>query len=71
MDGKTCFFIGHREAPGELRERLAETVEQHIAEYGAANFVVGHYGSFDSMAAEAVKDAKKRRPEVTLYLLLP
>lgn len=34
-------------------------------------FFVGHYGRFDALAAHAVKDAKKRHPEVTLMLLLP
>ncbi len=71
MDGKSCFFIGHRTAPNEVRERLGEVVEQHITEYGVTNFTVGHYGAFDAMAAGAVKAAKKRHPEVTLYLLLP
>lgn len=68
---KTCFFLGHRDAPEEVRGRLAQAVERHITEYGVMAFTVGHYGSFDRMAAEAVIDAKKRHPEVTLYLLLP
>lgn len=48
-----------------------EAVEQHIVEYGVTEFFVGHYGRFDALAAHAVKDAKKRHPEVTLTLLLP
>ena len=40
-------------------------------EYGVTEFFVGHYGRFDALAARAVKDAKKRHPEVTLTLLLP
>ena len=36
-----------------------------------ADFYVGHYGRFDSLAAEAVILAKKNHPEVKLYLLLP
>ena len=35
------------------------------------DFFVGHYGQFDALAARAVKDAKKRHPEVTLTLVLP
>ena len=35
------------------------------------DFVVGRYGRFDALAAKCVKVAKKRRPEVTLKLLLP
>ena len=68
---KTCFFIGHRDAPEAVKKELAEEVERHIAEYGVTDFVVGGYGKFDAMAENAVLDAKKRRPEVTLLLLLP
>ncbi len=67
----TCFFIGHRDAPEGLRPLLEETVERHITEYGVTDFVVGHYGRFDAMAAGAVRAMKKRHPEVTLTLLLP
>lgn len=67
----TCFFIGHREAPETLLPLLKEAVERHIVEYGVTDFVVGHYGRFDSLAAQAVKAAKQRHPEVTLFLLLP
>ena len=66
-----CFLLGHRYVPGELWPRLAEAVERHILEFGVRDFVVGHYGEFDAMAAGAVREAKKRHPEVTLTLLLP
>ena len=67
----TCFFIGHREAPGSLLTILNDEVERHIAEHGVTEFVVGRYGRFDALAAKCVKAAKKRHPEVTLTLLLP
>ena len=68
---RTCFFIGHRETGEEALPALAEAVERHIAAYGVTDFVVGHYGGFDRMAAEAVLAAKARHPQVTLTLLLP
>ena len=68
---KSCFFIGHRNAPETLRPVLDAAIERHISEYGVTEFIAGHYGSFDYMAAGAVKQAKKRHPEVTLVLLLP
>ena len=71
MDDKTCFFIGHRDAPEEVRPLLVEAVERHITQYGVTEFIVGHYGRFDYMAAGAVRKAKERHPEVTLTLLLP
>lgn len=71
MQTSTCFFIGHREAPEALLPLLMDEVERHITEYGVTSFVVGHYGHFDALAARAVKTAKQRHPEVTLFLLLP
>ena len=68
---KTCFFIGHRETDLAVSGPLAQEVERHIIAYGVTDFVVGHYGGFDRLAAKAVMDAKKRHPEVTLTLLLP
>ena len=71
MGGKSCFFIGHREASGEIYPALDAAVEQHILEYGVTEFVVGHYGGFDRFATLAVKKAKRFYPEVKLTLLLP
>ena len=56
--GKTCFFIGHRNAKPEVAPKLAEEIERHIVDYGVDAFVVGHYGQFDFMAAQAVIQAK-------------
>ena len=52
---KTCFFIGHRDAPNRIKLLLYEAIERHITEYGVTHFVVGH---FDLMAAQAVCEAK-------------
>ena len=71
MEGKSCFFIGHREASEEIYPALYAAVEQHILEYGVTEFIVGHYGGFDRLAASAVKEAKRFYPEVKLTLLLP
>ena len=66
-----CFFIGHRDTPTSIFPMLREAVERHIADYGVTEFVVGRYGSFDSLAAQVVKEAKQRHPEIRLTLLLP
>ena len=71
MNIKSCFFIGHREAGEEIYDELRTAVEQHIVEFGVTEFVVGHYGGFDKLAARAIIEAKKTHPEVTLTLLLP
>lgn len=67
---KTCFFIGHREAGEGLLARLTEEVEG-CAVAGVTDFVVGHYGGFDRLAAQAVRKIKKQFPQVTLTMLLP
>ena len=68
---KTCFFIGHRDALDTIYPALLAEVERHITELGVGEFIVGHYGRFDSLAARAVKELKARHPEIELALLLP
>ena len=55
----------------ELFPFLKEAVERHILEYGITDFYVGHYGGFDRMAAQAVKECKQQYPQITLTMLLP
>lgn len=71
MQGKSCFFIGHREAGEDLREPLAQAVERHIAAYGVTDFVIGQYGGFDRLATQAVIEAKRQHSGIRLTLLLP
>ena len=68
---KSCFFIGHRDANAEIYPVLLGEVEHHATEYGVRDFFVGHCGSFDRMAAQAVKEVKKSHLEVCLMLVLP
>ena len=68
---KSCFFIGHRDAPEAIYPQLLAEVERHIAELGVTEFIVGHYGGFDRLAAKAVIAAKQRHPNISLLLLLP
>lgn len=69
--GASCFFIGHRETGGDVVPALTEAVERHITDYGVTDFYVGHYGGFDGLAAQAVKEARERHPEIRLTLVLP
>ena len=68
---KTCFLIGHRDAPFMVREKLENAIAAAIVEYGVTEFVVGQYGAFDKMAASCLAEAKKAHPEIRLVLLLP
>ena len=68
---KKCFCMGHRDAPDSLFPALAEAIERHITMFGVTEFVIGAYGRFDTLAARAVREAKKRHPEVRLTYLRP
>lgn len=69
--GKSCFFIGHRDADSDILLQLEKEVERHICELGVTEFIVGGYGAFDRLAARAVISAKAVHPEIVLMLLLP
>lgn len=68
---KSCFFIGHRHAEERIYKRLLAAVETHISAYGVTVFLVGHYGDFDRMAAQAVAEARRTHPDISLTMLLP
>ncbi|MBR2338046.1 MAG: hypothetical protein IKA63_01105 [Clostridia bacterium] len=67
---KRCFFIGHRETGEEVYPALVKAVEHLVVEQGVTEFIVGKYGNFDRLAAQAVIAVKKQYPQVTLTLLL-
>lgn len=67
----SCFFIGHREAMGEIYPQLEAAIERHITQLGVCEFIVGNYGGFDRVVARALVAAKVRHPEIALLLLVP
>lgn len=67
---QSCFFIGHADAPESIKPALKEAVKKCIEEYGVSEFIVGHYGCFDRMAAGVVKETQKDYPDIQLQLLL-
>lgn len=69
--GGSCFFIGHRDAREEIYPALKEQVIDCILRLGVDEFFVGHYGSFDRMAAKALLEAKNDYPHISLRLVLP
>lgn len=71
MSGKICFFIGHRNTSEKIYPALQASIERHITSFGVTEFIVGHYGNFDYLAAKAVIAAKRFHPHVTLSMLLP
>lgn len=71
MSRRCCFFIGHRDASQEILPALEDAIEKHIVGYGVTEFIVGNYGNFDRLAANAVIRAKQHHPQITLAMLLP
>ena len=71
MNGKSCFFVGHREANERLLPRLELEIDRLIQEDNVRYFYVGGYGGFDRIAATAVKRATQKYPDITLMLVLP
>ena len=71
MEGKSCFFIGHRDADERLLPRLELVVDRLIREEVVRYFYVGGYGGFDRLAAAAVRRMKQKHPDITLMLVLP
>ena len=67
----SCFFIGHRTAPPELRPLIADAIERHITEHGVSEFLAGRYGGFDQLVTAALREAKQRHPSISLILLTP
>ena len=67
---KTCFFIGHHDAPPEIQDKLDTVVEYLARICDVTDFVVGYHGDFDRMATTAVQKLKERRPEIYAYRLL-
>ena len=70
MIEKSCFFIGHRESGDEIYLALLECVARAADEYGIESFFVGHHGNFDALAARAVCESKRTRPQIRLWLVL-
>ena len=68
---RTCFMFGHRNVGEDIFPALEEAIERHYTQHGVRNFIVGRYGSFDRMAANAVREIKKSYPEIRLTLLCP
>ena len=70
MENKVCFMFGHATTPYAAAAVIEAAAERHYLEYGIRTFIVGNRGSFDSYAAQAVSNLKKRYKDISLLLLL-
>jgi len=71
VGGKSCYFIGHRDAREKIYPFLKKHVLNCIVHFGVTEFFVGHYGSFDRLAAKAVIEVKRTYPDIRLRMVLP
>ena len=68
---KRCFLFGHSDTPSAVYPDLLREIERHVLELDVTEFVVGHYGAFDRMAARALAETKGKYPQLCLMLLVP
>ena len=70
---KICCFAGHSKLfdTEQIYKKLLEAVESLIVNEGFEEFWVGNYGEFDRLSARAVREVKKRYPEIRLNLIIP
>ena len=68
----TVTFCGHSQVANSaaVATALAKIIDDLIAE-GANEFLLGGYGEFDTMAAVAVRNAKKNYPGIRSTLVIP
>ena len=52
---KSCFLFGHSDAPQVIQSAIETAVERQYLNHGIRQYYVGAYGSFDRMAASALK----------------
>jgi len=71
---KKCCFAGHSEIYTDkdlIYGMVKNKAEELIIGKGVREFWVGNYGTFDHIAASAVRELKKKYPDVLLMLVIP
>ena len=53
---KSCFFIGHRDAPESIRTDLTQAITELIEREQVQEFIVGSYGRFDQIVQVVLAD---------------
>ena len=70
MDNKVCFMFGHATTPYDVLVCIEAAAEKQYNEHNIKTFIVGNRGNFDSLAATAIKNLKKKYGDISLLLLL-
>lgn len=69
MQGKTCCFFGHRDAPDTLADEIYTAAEELVLLEGVTTFLVGGHGNFDFLAAQMVGRLRQVYPHIRLVLV--
>ena len=63
-------MFGHATTPYDAIALIEAAAERQYQEQGIRTFIVGNRGNFDSLAATAIKNLKKKYGDISLLLLL-
>ncbi len=64
-----CTFIGHRNAPNEIKPTLKQVLVNLIEKENVNKFYVGNHGNFDCMVKDILKELKQIYP-INYYVVL-
>ena len=64
-----CCFFGHHDAPENIKEKIADQVEEEIKN-GETEFFVGTHGHFDFMVIDVLRDKQKQHPHIFYSVVL-
>lgn len=70
MENRICFLFGHATTSYDVLPLIEKAAEEHYQKFGIRTFVVGNRGNFDSYAAKAIINLKKKHSDISLLLLL-
>lgn len=70
---KRCCFAGHSDYhyTDELYHQLILLIEKLITQENVLEFLIGNYGAFDRLCAQAVRSLKNRYPDIQSNLVIP
>lgn len=71
MNSDFCFLFGSSIAPESCLLGVLDALEHCYAEHKIRTFIVGHYGNFDRIAANALTMLKTYHDDINLLLLIP
>ncbi|MBQ7760965.1 MAG: DUF1273 family protein [Clostridia bacterium] len=67
----TCCFTGHRVLPRDFTSDCLMRGIEYLINQGVDTFITGGAIGFDTKAAQAVLEAKKKYPNIKLHIYVP